>query len=122
MKNIFSLALITTAFIMFSCEVDENPVDATDTYFSISAPGGTSIDVQASTAVDIDIDIRSSGGVTSLTANGNAVTLGSGNIQTATYTFNVPGTDTLGTEYTIDFVGAGSGLTADLSVTATLVE
>ncbi len=106
MKNIFKSGLLAVVMtiISFACSNDDNTVVPGDFYLSVGASNeGTAIGLPGKT-VDIELNLRASQGIASLTADGAGVTVTDGELaETVTYEYTVPASSAIFGDVTVTF-------------------
>ncbi len=116
-KAIFALTVLLP--ILTSCS-DPDDVTTAESFVSIN-PKSTVITGFRGTSVQIELIVTSSGPLTELTANGNAITPPSAGSSQAFYTFEIPADGVAGTEYDIKLVAENALGSKESTVTVILV-
>ena len=106
MKNIFKIGLLTLVSLMIfvSCTEDDAIADASANYITVSVVGDDEVVAFPGETVTIELNLRASEGIRTLTANGVTVTVTAEEIEeNVSYDFTVPNTTAVDQEVEVTF-------------------
>lgn len=107
MKNIYRIGLLvlSTLFVLISCVEDDQLADPSIEFLSGRIVGENEVLAFPGDVVTIEVELRSSVGVASLTANGSSISVDGEELeQTIEYDFTVPSETAVGTSVSVDFI------------------